>query len=516
MRIEDLLRRNARGMPDALAVVDESTAYTWGELDTAANRLANALRARGFREQERVAVVLTNRVDIPVVFFALWKCNLVTVAINPRLTVPEVRRILQHSGASAVICESPAAVEAAREAPTVREVWAIGAVDGATPLAEVTEGAPSDDPPPLGTGDDLRSLRYTSGTTGLPKGCMATHAQQLASVSNFLIEVEVPRDGPTYLSVPMTLGVGAFYLTAAAYLGVPLLIRRKFDPASFLRDVDKHGVRHAFLVPTMLVDLVEALPDRGRPRPSSLRLLGYGGAQVSWNVVRGVRDRLGCELYQGLGATEAGGYATLLTPADHRYLLKHGSPSPIVPVGRPAAYARTRIIDEHGRDVAPGETGELRIRSASTFSGYWAQPEESRAAMPDGWLALGDLAWQDERGYIYLVDRKQGVIRSGAQNVYAAEVEAVVQACPGVLRAGVVGVPDDRFGEIVKALVVRAPGATLTEEQLMAFCAERLANYTRPRVVEFVPEIPVDEGGKVRRAELRRAVSDPVIQRSSR
>ncbi|HEY8480486.1 MAG TPA: class I adenylate-forming enzyme family protein [Spirillospora sp.] len=505
MRIESLLRRNAVQFADRPALIEDHRRLTWSELDAEVNRLANALRARGYREQERVAVVLTNGCDIPITYFALWKCNLVSVAINPKLTVHEIRRILQHSGASAVICESGPAVEAAADAPTVREVFHVGdGLPGAQPLHELTKGSSTEDPPVVGTGDDLRSLRYTSGTTGLPKGCMATHRQQLASVSNFLIEVEVPRTGPTFLSVPMTLGVGAFYLTAATYLAVPLLIRRRFDAAAFRADVEAHGVTHAFLVPTMLVDLAKELEEHGPWDASPLQLIGYGGATISWDVVRAVRDGVGCRMYQGLGATEAGGYATLLTPDDHDFLLSRENPSPVVSVGRPAAYARVRIVDENGEEVPRGETGELQLSSASTFSGYWSQPEETRAAIRDGWLSLGDLAWQDERGYVYLVDRKQGVIRSGSQNVYAAEVEAVVQSCPGVNRAGVVGVPDPRYGEIVKALVEKADGADLTAEELIDFCAERLASHKRPRIVEFVPAIPVDDGGKVRRAELKK------------
>ena len=360
MRIEDLLRRNARRTPDATAIVCEHEVLTWAELESRANRLANALRAGGYREHERIAVVLPNCHHIPIAYFAIWKCNMVNVAINPRLTTSEMQRILEHCGAAAVVCDSDAAVAAASATSSVRGIYTTGeAQAGATTVASLIEE--SDDTPasPMGVGTDLRSIRYTSGTTGHPKGCMATHEQQLASVSNFLIEVEVPRSAPTYLSVPMTLGVGAFYLTASAYLGVPLFIRRRFDPRQFLLDVEEHQIAHAFLVPTMLVDLAAELATRATPLSTPLTMIGYGGAQISWDVIRTLGAALGCELYQGLGATEAGGYATLLTPHDHAELLA-GDPSGSTPIGRAAAYARTRIVDPEGQDVEPGDRGNCR------------------------------------------------------------------------------------------------------------------------------------------------------------
>lgn len=501
MRIEDLLRRNARRSATSTAIVCNEGSLTWAELDAASDRLASALLARGYRQHERIAVVLPNCHRIPIAYYAIWKCNMVSVAINPRLTAAEVRRILEHSGASAVICDGPAAVEAAAQVPTVREVIGVSPMSGATTSLEELDDVPAGLVPAVGSGSDLRSLRYTSGTTGQPKGCMATHEQQLASVSNFLIEVEVPRTAPTYLSVPMTLGVGAFYLTAAAYLAAPLVVRQKFRPQEFLADVERFGIAHAFLVPTMLIDLVNELEGRSAPLDTSLRLVGYGGAPISWKVVRAVRDLFGCDLYQGLGATEAGGYATLLTPQDHHELLAEDPEGP-VPIGRAAAYARTRVVDADRNDVDPGATGELLISSASNFSGYWAQPEETAAVLRDGWLALGDVVREDERGFLHMVDRKQGVIRSGSQNVYAGEVEAVLMTCPGVVRAAAVGMSDERFGESVRALVVRAPGSDLDEQAVIDHCTAHLAGYKRPRSVVFVPEIPVDEGGKIQRARL--------------
>lgn len=513
MRIERLLRDNAARRPGQTAVICEQTSLTWGGLEAAANRLANELLAHDHAQQERIAIVLPNCHTIPICYYGSWKCNLVTVAVNPRMTAPEIARIVRHSGARAVVAGTPAAVEAAGECEHVRTVITaegVDAVPGGRTLDDVLADGDPSDPPAVGVGTDLRSLRYTSGTTGAPKGCMATHEQQLASVANYLAQIDVPRSRPTYLSVPMTLGVGAFYLTATSYLGSPLLVRRRFDADGFLADIAEHDVAHAFLVPTMMLDLDRRLAE-SPVDTGGFELLGYGGAQISWSLVESLHRRLGCELYQGLGATEAGGYATLLTPEDHRELFVSPADFRLAPVGRAAAYADVAIVGDDGRQVAPDETGELRIRSASNFSGYWSQPELTRSALVDGWLALGDVAFRDRRGFIFLVDRKGGIIRSGSQNVFPSEVEAVLNEHPAVARAAVLGVPDERFGERVVALVVRAddpgvaaggaPGGT-DEQALVDHCAERLAPHKRPRAVTFTPELPFDEGGKLQRNRL--------------
>lgn len=513
MRIENLLRQNAVRRPDRPAVITDEAELTWSELDTATDRLAHALIDRGCREQERIALVLANDHRVVVAYHGLWKANLVTVGVNPRLTTTEMRRILVHSGASVVICDSATAVEAAAGAEAVRRIVTVGPVDvGDTDVPVesfdelVASGADGPVPGECGgvsvfSGADLRSLRYTSGTTGAAKGCMATHDQQLASTANYLCEVDVPRGGPTWISMPLSLGVGASFVTTTAYLGVPLLLRKRFDAAAFVDDVERYGVTHAFLVPTMLVDLVAALPGLAAGRARTLSLIGYGGAATSWNLIRSLVEALDVRLYHAFGATEAGGFAALLTPDDHDRLLAD-EPTSIVPVGRPAAFAEVQLVDADDRVVAPREVGEMRIRAASVFSGYWSQPEATRAVLRDGWLRLGDMAWRDEHGYIHLADRAQGVIRSGAQNVYAGEVEAVLQSCPGVHRAAVLGVPDERYGESVKALVQRTEGSEVTAQQVIEHCAGQLSAYKRPREVEFVDSLPVDEGGKIRRAEL--------------
>lgn len=511
MRIDDLLRRNALRIPDERAVICPAGTTSWRQLDRRVNRLASSLQRLGHRPQERVALVMQDCHHIVESYYALWKDNLVSVALSPRLSEEEIARTLVHSGASAIITDSATAVAAAAGVPTVQHVIALGDLAGGTHGYEELMAAGSEaDLPRLGSGADLRSLRYTSGTTGRPKGCMATHAQQLASVANFLIELDVPRSGPTSIPLPLSLGVGAFHLTALSYLGAPLLITTRFKAADWLDAIVEHQVVHAFIVTTQVVDVLAELSRGGDRDLTSLKLLGYGGSPISWDVVRQLREALPCGLYMGLGATEAGGQVTLLTPADHDALLARAEPGTMVPVGRAAAYAQVRIVGPDGSPLPPGEQGELEIRSASTFSGYWGQPEETRLTIRDGWLALGDIARLDEHGYVHLVDRRQGVIRSGSQNIYAAEIEAVLQSIPDVNRAAVLGIPDDRLGEVVGAVVVPAAGAELTAAQLLRHLDGRLARFKHPRAVLFVDDIPINENGKVVRSQLTRFLSDLV------
>lgn len=506
MVLGDLLRSMARRNPNGLGVVFEGKSFSWKEVNERVNRFGNAVLSLGLGKGDKVAILAQNSHRYAETYFALAKTGLVAVPINWQSAAPEAAYILNHSEAKAVVADHeylPLLESISSQLPSVKHVIRLGEgkADGLD-FENMLEKSPGSEPAVEVFPDDVRALGYTSGTTGMPKGCIITHRQMLASLANYLIEIPVPREHATLLPVPFYTGYGAFQCFGAPYSRSTMIILRRFQPAQVFEAIERHRIAHMCIVPTMIIAMCNS-PDIGKHDLSSLRLIGYGGSVIAPAVLKSAISVLKCSFCQVFGMLEAGGFVVFLTPEDHVLDGSDAKEKRLLSTGREAQYAEIRLVDDNGADVAPNEHGELIVRSDSSVSGYWKMPEKTAETIRDGWVYTGDVAYRDEDGYIFVADRKKEMIVSGGMNIYPAEIETVLYTHPAVAQAAVIGVPDERWGEAVKAIIELKQGAHATEEQIIDYCRERLASYKKPKSVDFVERLPISSSGKVAKRELR-------------
>lgn len=482
MEIGDLVRRAATQFGDDIALVDSRRSLSFRQFDEATDKVGHGLLASGLKPGDRVAVLLPQNSESVIAYYALAKAGLVRVALNPRETRADHEYKIQDSGSVALLREAGEGPEAER----------IVTLDALRRMEDTPHGGPCKVPRDL---DGLYRLAYTGGTTGKPKGVMLTTNIELAEIANFLVDV-LPdiRRGDTMLhGAPVTHGSGG-YLLPHLIRGARNVILPKFDPESFIEALDRERATATFLVPTMISMLLDQ-PSLAR-RKLALRRLVYGAAPIAPTVLQRGIDVLGKVFVQIYGQAEAPMCITCLQPEDHDRL---GS------AGRAYSLVGVRIGDEDGRELPTGETGEVLARGPCVMKGYWQRPEDSAAKFTtDGWLRTGDMGYLDPDGFLYLVDRKNDLIISGGFNVYPREVEDALLAHPAVSEAAVVGLPDERWGDRVHAVIsLRSP---VSEAELLAFCNERLAGYKRPRGVSILKDLPKSPVGKILRREARRLV----------
>jgi len=501
------LQKRARLSPrlEALVEVERGRRFSYADLDTRANRVANALLAEGVRPGDRVALLMMNGVEYLETYFALAKLGAVTVPLNWRLVPDELAFILRDAGASVLVydAEFDAAVAALRGLETPLRCF-VRAGEGAPPEGtrsyEALRAAASPEAPPCpAAGDDPLFIMYTSGTTGLPKGAVHTHATMIAASITINMTSD-QRYGDRYLQMLPLFHVGALTpATAAVHRGATLVLMRAFDPKRVFPLIEAERVTTGLAVPAML-NFMLAAGDPAAHDLSALRWLMSGAAPVPPALIERYAE-LGIEIHQVYGLTESCGPACLISPDEA--LAKVGSTGPAF------FHTDVRVVDEHGAPVPPGQVGEVIVRGAHIMKGYWNRPDATAEAIRDGWLYTGDLASVDKDGFVYIQDRKKDMIISGGENVYPAEIEAVLARHPDVLEVAVIGMPSARWGESAAAMVVPKAGTSPTPAELVAFCDGKLARYKVPRVVELVEEIPRNPTGKVLKRLLREQFPGP-------
>jgi acyl-CoA synthetase (AMP-forming)/AMP-acid ligase II len=500
--IVDLLAHWERERPDAEAVRHGDQAWTWPQWARRVRRNAGAQRAAGLRPGDRIAVLDKN--DPSGVETALGAALAGTSAavVNFRLAAEEIAYVLNDSTARLVLvgAEFVPVLESVRDRlPAVERVIVVGGEHDEYE-AWLAAAEPLTEPEPATPDTDFLQL-YTSGTTGFPKGAMLTHggllAHSLAGASNF----DLTADSAAMVAMPLFHVGGMSWAISALYHGARIVVVREINPPALLTELVEQRITHTFFVPAVFAFLLQ-VPDVATRDYSAMQVFVYGAAPMPLPLLRACLAAFPCDFQQVYGMTEASGAVTALGPAEHRDTAHEER---LVSAGKPLDGVRIAIVDPvDGHRLSPDETGEVWLRTDQVMAGYWGRPEDTANALTaDGWLRTGDAGRLDTDGYLYIEDRLKDMIISGGENIYPAEVERVLVEHPSVAEVAVIGVPDERWGEVGKAVVVPAEGAEVDEATLLAYCRERLASFKCPRTVEVVATLPRNPTGKVLKRELR-------------
>jgi fatty-acyl-CoA synthase len=497
----------AREQPGAEFAAQGDARFTYREAVEAVNRLANAIVSSGLRVADRMAILARNRIEYVLLYFAASKAGVVPVPLNHRLTPPQWAYILNDAQARLVLCagEWVAAMQALRgELKTVERFVALDAAraPGWEGYRDWVARQPTSSPDiHPGEAADLYQM-YTSGTTGHPKGAVLT---QRAVAANIMQVALVCRGEPgerSLVVLPLFHAAAVPTTFAPVSWGGALYIMEQFDPAAVVRTLSEAGIGHATLVPAMIQACLLAGPDVAGRRSDQLRTIYYGASPISEETLRRALEGFPGHFIQSYGLTEATQAVSFLLPGDHRRALAE-RPDLLLSAGRPAVGTEVRIVDLEDRPVPAGTIGEIVVRGPQLMRGYWNRPGETAAALRAGWLHTGDAGTLDDEGYLYVKDRVKDMIVSGGEDIYPIVVENVLYQHPAIAEAAVIGVPDARWGEAVKAIVVLREGAAASAEEIVEFCRGRLAGFERPRSVELVEALPRTPSGKVLKRVLR-------------
>ncbi|TCP39058.1 acyl-CoA synthetase (AMP-forming)/AMP-acid ligase II [Tamaricihabitans halophyticus] len=500
------ISRAASYWPMQEALVCGPRRWSYAELEERTNRLASALLRRGVRDGAAVATFAANRAELVEVEVALYKAGLLRVPINARLGGEEAAHILTDADVQ-VLFSDAAHVETALTAvrTTGRDIPVVvfdDHVPGTVPFADLLDGGDTA-PVAIDVEESLPCvLNFTSGSTGKLKAAVQTTGNRLANMRKRLMApVGSNSTEDRYLVTgPITHASGMGVL-ASLSRGTTIVVMPAFTAVGFLELIEQERVTATFLVPTML-NMVLAVPGARDTDLSSLRSVRVGGAPVSPQRLKEAVELFGPVVFQGYGQGETTGGITLLTAEDVVRGIT-SDPDLLLSCGRALFDTELRVVDDEFRPVPPGTTGELVVRGPDCVDAYWNEPALSAETFRDGWVLTGDIAYLREDGYLFIVDRKKDMIISGGFNIYCTEVEAAVYEHPAVAEACVVGVPDEKWGEAVKAVVVPKPGAELDTAELIAFCADRLDSLKKPRSVDVVDSLPVNRNGKIDRRAVR-------------
>jgi fatty-acyl-CoA synthase len=499
------LSRIARKYPDRPAYICNGETRTFGEVDRRVTRLAGALTARGLGHGDRLAVLMLNSIEMIETIFAGWRVGALVVPVNFRLVASEVGFILGDCGASIVVVDeglSPLVGAVRDSLVEVRAVVVLGDTANAGPGAEryddlVEQG--SDTPVQVAVDErDPALIMYTSGTTGRPKGAVLTHFNLLMSTLNAMVSQGiVGYDDVWYGNLPLfhiggLTGILPYVIGGGCAIIVP---SGNFDSRQAVEEIARLGVTGCVFVGMQWDEICDQLMASGVSL--SLRRASWGAANTPVEVLKKMEKALpGVPVFSFFGQTEMSPVTCILHAQDSER--KRGS------VGRPIMNVEARVVDEEGNDVAVGEVGEIVYRGPTVMEGYWRMPEANDLAFAGGWFHSGDLCRMDDEGYLYVVDRKTDMIISGGENIYCPEVEAVLRAHPGVLDAALIGLPDPKWGETPRAVIVPVdPDAPPDESTLIAWCKERLASYKKPTSVVIIDQFPLNSAGKVLKPVLR-------------
>ena len=498
-----ILRESAKRDPDHVAIILDSFKFSYSQLEALSNQVASSLKAAGLKKGDRVGLMLPNVPQFPMAYFGILKAGGVVVPMNVLLKAPEVSFYMGDSGARFMIAWDDFAGEALKGIANLHGVTTFVALKpggtetpaGTRNFMELLAGDPRFDGEAT-EGDDTAVILYTSGTTGKPKGAELTHLNLFMNAHMVSHVFGSGPDDVTLAVLPMFHSFGqSSVMNVALHVGSTLTLVPRFEAEKVMEVIQRDKVTVFPGVPTMFFALLHH-PSAGKYDLSSLRIAVSGGAAIPGEVIQAFEGRYKTTILEGYGLSETSPTATFNFSAAERKVLS---------IGKPIFGVEVRIFDIDDKQLPAGKdhVGEIVIRGHNVMKGYWNQPQANAEAFKGGWFHTGDLGYVDEDGFFFIVDRKKEMIIRGGFNVYPREVGEVIYAHPAVAEAAVIGVPDERLGEEVKAVVALKPGAEASAEDIIAFVKERVAAYKYPRTIQFVDTLPKGATGKILKKELK-------------
>ena len=503
--VASIVRNNLAKQPNAISLVLGEKTLTWAQLNSRAAQVAQGLRRAGVKSQDRVAFLDKNGIEHFEVFYGCAMLNAVSVDVNWRLAGPEVAYIVNDSEAEVFIVGQefvPILDAIIKDLTKIKTVIVIGGHPSHNDYERWVSAQSAVDPKVATKPSDIAFQLYSSGTTGRPKGVMLTNDNFFALLPAAREVWGMSENTVNLVAMPLFHIGGGGWATAGQFAGARSIIMRDVDPAAMLTLIEKQRITHGFVVPALL-QFALIMPNIGTTDFSSLELIAYGASPISEAVLEGSIKAFKCPFMQVYGLTETTGVVTVLGPEDHD--LSSANKGRLRSCGKPFTGIELRIVDsDTTKDVPVGDVGEIWIRSRQVMKGYWNMPEETaKSIVKGGWFRSGDAGYFDKDGYVYIFDRVKDMIVSGGENVYPAEVENALMAHPAIADVAVIGVPDEKWGEVPMALVVRKPDTTVTEQEIISFARERLAGFKTPKTVGWIDALPRNPSGKILKKILR-------------
>ncbi len=520
--LTETLAKAVKLFPRKRAIVCGGRHWTYQEFGGRVHQLSRCLKRIGLKQEDKVAILHPNCHTFLEAYYAIPQIGAVSVPINTRLSSGEIAFILKDSESKLLIADSMFRNHLEpiqREIGGIKKILWTGEASPADPKASARgnrgidlnyeDGLQQEDSDPLPAppidGEAIAQIYYTSGTTGRPKGVMLSHKNVTTHALGTIAEVHLT-DRDVWVHVaPLFHLADAWATWAITWVGGTHVLVREFDARTVLETLQREKVTLTNLIPTML-NLMVNHPAAGKFDYSSLRVLLSGGAPIAPEVVRRIVETFKCDYIQTYGMTETSPYLTLSILKEHlRQLPDEDQLRFKSKTGREFIGVELKVVNEQGEEIKKNEkeVGEIIVKGDIVTKGYWKLPEETEKSIKEGWLHTGDMAVIDEEGYVTIVDRKKDMILTGGENVYSTEVENILYMYPAILECAVVGVPDQKWGEAVKAIVVLKPGQNATEQEIIQFCKERIAHYKAPKSIDFAQALPRTGSGKIHKKNLR-------------
>jgi len=507
VNLGSMLRRSAHKHPQKTALVShEGVERTYCQLEALSNRVAGAFTKLGIKKGDHVALLSLNCIEELIAFFGIFKLGAVAVPINVRLAAPEMKWIIEHSDATSLIYSKDFEARAVELRPGLKRIehyLLIGEDPQGDTLCfkDVLEPGNDDAPKTEVMGDDEAFLLYTAGTTGRPKGVLLTHSGVIWNSVNWIHNGVFREDDRCLQVFPLYHVAAIGSVLTYLYIGGTVYLKKTFDPKDCMEIIERERITRWAAAPTVFNMLLQ-LSGIENFDTGSVTLIGSGAAIMPVETQR----RLGAvfpsaAIFDTYGMTESSGGITTLLPKD--FARKKAC------VGKEHLNLELRVVDESGSHVPVGDVGEVIFRGSNMMKGYYKDAAATETSIRDGWFYTGDLGRLDEEGFLYIVDRKKDMIITGGENVYPREVEEILYTHPLIAEAAVIGVPDPRWGEAIKAVVVLDPDATVSEMDIIGFCRKEIGGFKCPKSVEFINELPKNPAGKILKKELKKRFSSP-------